>query len=51
VSQAQASFNLRRFLLSGEGWPYVLVPFIPIAIALRFADATPRWCSSRRRSA
>jgi Ca2+:H+ antiporter len=38
VSQAQA-FNLRRFLLSGDGWPYVLVPFIPIAIALRFADA------------
>jgi Ca2+:H+ antiporter len=39
VSQAQASFNLRRFLLSGEGWPYLLVPFIPIAIALRFLDA------------
>jgi Ca2+:H+ antiporter len=39
VSQAQASFNLRSFLLSGEGWPYVLVPFIPIAIALRFAEA------------
>jgi Ca2+:H+ antiporter len=39
VTQAQASFNLRRFLLSGEGWPYVLVPFIPIAIVLRFADA------------
>jgi Ca2+:H+ antiporter len=39
VTQAQASFNLRRFLLSGEGWPSVLVPFIPIAIALRFADA------------
>jgi Ca2+:H+ antiporter len=39
VSQAQASFNLRGFLLSGEGWPYVLVPFIPIAVVLRFADA------------
>jgi Ca2+:H+ antiporter len=39
VTQAQASFNLRRFLLSGEGWPYVLVPFIPIAIVLRFAEA------------
>jgi Ca2+:H+ antiporter len=38
VSKAQA-FNLRRFLLSGEGWPYVLTPFIPIAVALRFADA------------
>ena len=27
-------FDLRRFLLSGEGWPYLLVPFIPIPIAL-----------------
>ena len=26
--------QLRRFLLSGDGWPYLLVPFIPIAIAL-----------------
>jgi Ca2+:H+ antiporter len=39
VTQAQASFNLRRFLLSGDGWPYILVPFIPIAVVLRFADA------------
>jgi Ca2+:H+ antiporter len=39
VSQAQASFNLRRFLLTGEGWPYVLVPFIPIAIVLRIIEA------------
>jgi Ca2+:H+ antiporter len=29
----------RRFLLSGEGWPYLLVPFIPIAIALELAHA------------
>jgi Ca2+:H+ antiporter len=28
-----------RFLLSGEGWPYLLVPFIPIAIALELAHA------------
>jgi Ca2+:H+ antiporter len=40
VSQAQASFNLRRFLLSGDGWPYLLVPFIPIAVALELADTT-----------
>jgi Ca2+:H+ antiporter len=39
VSQAQASFNLRRFLLSGDGWPYLLVPFIPVAIALEIAHA------------
>jgi Ca2+:H+ antiporter len=36
----QASgFNLRRFLLSGDGWPYLLVPFIPLAIALELAHA------------
>jgi Ca2+:H+ antiporter len=29
----------RRFLLSGEGWPYLLVPFIPIAIALELSHA------------
>jgi Ca2+:H+ antiporter len=32
-------FALRRFLLSGSGWPYLLVPFIPIAIALDVANA------------
>jgi Ca2+:H+ antiporter len=31
---------LRRFLLSGEGWPYLLVPFIPLAIVLNVASAT-----------
>jgi Ca2+:H+ antiporter len=28
-----------RFLLSGSGWPYLLVPFIPIAIALELGHA------------
>ena len=31
--------QLRRFLFSGDGWPYLLVPFIPIAIALDLAHA------------
>ncbi len=31
--------GLRRFLLSGSGWPYLLVPFIPIAIVLELAHA------------
>jgi Ca2+:H+ antiporter len=31
--------QLRRFLLSGDGWPYLLVPFIPIDIALDLAHA------------
>jgi Ca2+:H+ antiporter len=33
-------FNLRRFLLSGTGWPYLLVPFIPIAIFLELTHAS-----------
>ncbi len=31
--------KVRRFLLSGSGWPYLLVPFIPIAIALELGHA------------
>ncbi len=30
---------MRRFFLSAHGWPYLLVPFIPIAIAFEFAHA------------
>ncbi len=30
---------MRRYLLSGEGWPYLLVPFIPLAIVLDVAAA------------
>ena len=37
---ATSGFNLRRFLLSGDGWPYLLVPFIPIAIVLDIAGAS-----------
>src|ERR1700742_220768 len=33
--------RMRRFLLSGDGWPYLLVPFIPIAIVLDIAGAAP----------
>jgi Ca2+:H+ antiporter len=33
--------HLRRFLLSGSGWPYLLVPFIPIAVAADLASASP----------
>jgi Ca2+:H+ antiporter len=32
--------GLRRFLLSGSGWPYLLVPLIPLAIALELAHAS-----------
>src|ERR671918_744842 len=33
-------FSLRRFLLSGAGWPYLLVPFIPLAVVLELAHAS-----------
>ena len=35
----EGGFNLRRFLLSGSGWPYTLVPFIPIALILELSHA------------
>jgi Ca2+:H+ antiporter len=31
---------MRRFLFSGEGWPYLLLPFIPVAIVLEVAHAS-----------
>jgi Ca2+:H+ antiporter len=30
-----------RFLFSAAGWPYLLTPFIPLAIALELAHASP----------
>jgi Ca2+:H+ antiporter len=33
--------KLRSFLLSGAGWPYLLVPFIPLAIVLDLVHADP----------
>jgi Ca2+:H+ antiporter len=41
VTQAKGGFDLRRFLFTGSGWPYLLVPFIPIAVALELANASP----------
>ena len=41
--------KLRRFLLSGSGWPYLLVPFILVAVVLDFvvhADATVIFATS-----
>lgn len=32
--------QLRSFLLSGEGWPYLLLPLIPLAIVLDAAGAS-----------
>jgi Ca2+:H+ antiporter len=36
----ESGFNLRRFLFSGTGWPYLLVPFIPAAIVLELTHAS-----------
>ena len=41
VTEAPEPFNLRRFLFSGSGWPYLLVPFIALAIVLDLAHADP----------
>src|ERR687883_561152 len=40
--------SMRRFLLSSEGWPYLLVPFIPIAVIFEFAHvgAVPTFFAS-----
>src|ERR671929_499922 len=40
--------SMRRFLLSSEGWPYLLVPFIPIAVVFEFAHvgAVPTFFAS-----
>jgi Ca2+:H+ antiporter len=39
---------MRRFLFSGEGWPYLLVPFIPIAVVFEIAHvgAVPTFFTS-----
>ena len=39
--ESSRSSSLGRFLFSAQGWPYLLVPFIPIAIALELAHASP----------
>jgi Ca2+:H+ antiporter len=40
--------SMRRFLFSSEGWPYLLVPFIPIAAIFEFAHvgAVPTFFTS-----
>src|ERR671913_568501 len=40
VGAPERGFDLRRFLFSGSGWPYLLVPFIPIALVLELAHAS-----------
>jgi Ca2+:H+ antiporter len=39
VDPSATPVQARRFLLTSQGWPYLLVPFIPIAIVLELAHA------------
>ena len=38
---ASASPSLFGFLRTSQGWPYLLVPFIPLAVVLEILDADP----------
>src|SRR5512132_683333 len=40
TTEAKPGSRLRRFLLSGDGWPYLLAPLIPVAIWLELAHAS-----------
>jgi Ca2+:H+ antiporter len=40
MTSAAPKGGLRRFLLSGSGWPYLLVPFIPVAVVLELTHAS-----------
>ena len=42
-SSPTSTSGLPGFLFSAEGWPYLLVPFIPVAVVLEFAHAGPTW--------
>src|SRR5215203_2297209 len=46
--ESPATERKRPFLLTGEGWPYLLVPLIPVAIVLVFlhADAVAVFAAS-----
>src|SRR5437660_11998709 len=37
--EAPSAQRRRSFLLTGEGWPYLLVPFIPVAVVLELMHA------------
>src|SRR3954467_5724957 len=43
VESPTSTSGLPGFLFSGEGWPYLLVPLIPVAVVLEFTHAAPTW--------
>src|ERR687898_732099 len=40
---ADPALRSTTFLFSGEGWPYLLVPLIPVAVVLEFTHAGATW--------
>src|SRR5205085_2658263 len=40
VTAGDGRAGLVRLLCSGEGWPYLLLPFIPLAVALELAHVS-----------
>lgn len=43
VESPRSTSELPGFLFSGEGWPYLLVPLIPVAVVLEFTHAGATW--------
>src|SRR3982751_251948 len=43
VESPTSTSGLPGFLFSGEGWPYLLVPLIPVAVVLEFTHAGATW--------
>ena len=41
TADAQKRGGVLGFLFSAQGWPYLLTPFIPLAVALELAHAAP----------
>jgi Ca2+:H+ antiporter len=39
LTERQPGAGVRQFLFSGEGWPYLFVPFIPLAVVLEVVHA------------
>jgi Ca2+:H+ antiporter len=43
VESSTSTSGLPGFLFSGERWPYLLVPLIPVAVVLEFTHAGATW--------
>jgi Ca2+:H+ antiporter len=43
VESSTSTSGFPGFLFSGEGWPYLLVPLIPVAVVLEFTHAGATW--------